>query len=77
MGMERKRLKKEKKIQRKMKGIERARQAWAQKLRDDIKQRQHKQVRTLERVLRTSDPKLRTKIKYNNNCGKTEGVSDS
>ena len=72
MGMERKRLKTEKKIQRKMKGIERARQAWAQKLRDDIKQRQHKQVRTLERVLRTSDPKIRTKIKYNNNGGKTE-----
>ena len=41
------------------------------------KQRQHKQVRTLARVLRTSDPKLRTKIKYNNNGGKTEGVSDS
>ena len=31
-------------------------------------------VRTLARVLRTSDPKLRTKIKYNNNFGKTEGV---
>ena len=28
-------------------------------------------------MLRTSDPKLRTKIKYNNNGGKTEGVSDS
>ena len=41
------------------------------------KQRQHKQVRTLARVLGTSDPKLRTKIKYNNNGGKTEGVSDS
>jgi hypothetical protein len=60
MGMERKRLKTEKKIQRKRKGIERARQAWAQKLRDGIIQRQHKQVRTLARVLRTSDPKLRT-----------------
>jgi len=41
------------------------------------KQRQHKQVRTLARVLRTSDPKIRTKIKYNNNGGKTEGVSNS
>jgi len=36
-------------------------------------QRQSKQVRTLTRVLRTIDPKLRTKIKYNNNGGKTEG----
>ena len=39
MGMERKRLKAEKKIQQKMKGIKRARQAWAQKLRVDSKQR--------------------------------------
>jgi hypothetical protein len=42
---------------------------------EDKKQRQNKQVRTLARVLRTSDPKIRTKIKYNNNGGKTEGVS--
>ena len=35
------------------------------------KQRQHKQVRTLARVRRTSDPKLRTQIKYNNNGGET------
>jgi hypothetical protein len=31
-------------------------------------------IRTSARVLRTSDPKIRTKIKYNNNGGKTEGV---
>ena len=47
MGMERKRLKTEKKIQRKRKGIERARQAWAQKLRVDSKQRK---VRITERI---------------------------
>ena len=39
MGMERKRLKTEKKMKRKLKGIKRARQAWAQKLRVDSKQR--------------------------------------
>ena len=47
MGMERKRLKAEKKIQRKIKGIKRARQAWAQKLRVDSKQRK---VRITKRI---------------------------
>ena len=37
------------------------------------KQRQNKQIRTLARVLRTSDSKRRTKIKHNNNGGETEG----
>jgi len=39
MGMERKRLKTEKKILRKLKRIRRARQAWDQKRREDIKHR--------------------------------------
>ena len=38
------------------------------------KQKASRQTRTGARVLRTSDPKIRTKIKYNNNGGKTEGV---
>ena len=38
------------------------------------KQKASRQTRTAARVLRTSDPKIRTKIKYNNNGGKTEGV---
>ena len=37
------------------------------------KQKASRQTRTA-RVLRTSDPKIRTNIKYNNNGGKTEGV---
>ena len=37
------------------------------------KQKASRQTRTAA-VLRTSDPKIRTKIKYNNNGGKTEGV---
>jgi len=41
----------------------------------DTEQRHNKQVRTLARVLtRTSDLKNRTKIKDNNNGGKTDGV---
>ena len=47
MGIERKRLKTEKKIKRKMKGIQRVRQAWAQKLRVDSKQRK---VRITKRI---------------------------
>ena len=38
------------------------------------KQKASRQIRTTTRVSRTSDPKIRTKIKYNNNGGKTEGV---
>ena len=38
------------------------------------KQKASRQTRTAARVLRTSDPKIRTKIKYNNHGGKTEGV---
>ena len=37
MGMERKRLKTEKKFQRRIKGLEMARQAWAQQIRTDSK----------------------------------------
>ena len=40
------------------------------------KQKASRQTRTAARVLRTSDPKIRTKIKYKNNGGKTEGVDD-
>ena len=62
-GMERKRLKTEKKIQRKMKGIKRARQAWAQKLRDDGKQRKVRITKPIgkpARVTRPPKPKIRT-----------------
>ena len=48
MGMERKRLKTEKKMKRKLKRLNRARQAWAQKLRfDSSKQRK---VRITKRI---------------------------
>ena len=62
MGMERKRLKTEKKSQRKMNGIERARQAWAQKLRVDSKQRK---VHITKRI---GTPKAAKKNKANKRC---------
>ena len=43
---------------------------------NDKERHNNRQIRTSARDLRTSDPKLRTKIKYNNNGGKTEGVDD-
>ena len=39
--------------------------------------KQSRQIRTSARVPRISDPKRRTKLKHNNNGGKTEGVMTS
>ena len=64
MGMERKRLKTEKKIQRKMKRIKRARQAWDQKRREDSKQRKvriTKPIGKAARAPRPPKPKMRTR----------------
>ena len=64
MGMERKRLKTEKAIQRKMKRIKRARQAWDQKLRDDSKQRKvriTKPIRKSARAPIPPQPRMRTR----------------
>ena len=64
MGMERKRLKTEKKIQRKMKRIKRARQAWDQKRREDSKQRKvriTKPIGKAARAPRPHKPKMRTR----------------
>ena len=62
MGMERKRLKTEKKIHRKMKRIKRSRQAWDQKLRDDSKQvRITKPIGKAERAPIPPQPRMRTR----------------
>ena len=62
---------------RKLRRIKRAGASWVKRsptLETLGNKKQNKQIRTLARVLRTSDPKRRTKIINNNNCGKTEGV---
>jgi len=62
MGMERKRLKTEKKIQRKLKRIKRARQAWDQKRREDSKHRRiTKPIGMAARAPRPPKPKMRTR----------------
>ena len=65
---------------RKLSRIKRAGTSWVKRspTQETLgNKRQNKQIRTLARVLRTSDPKRRTKIKHNNNGGKTEGVMGS
>ena len=64
MGMERKRLKTEKKIHRKMKRIKRSRQAWDQKLRDDSKQRKVRITKPIGKAARAPippQPRMRTR----------------
>ena len=83
-GLQRKEKAIQKRRLRKLSRIKRAGEYWGkgsskQETSDtsNKKQRKNKQVRTLARVIGTSDPKIRTKIKHNNNGGKTEGVMAS
>jgi hypothetical protein len=79
-GLQRKEKAIQKRRLRKLSRIKRAGEYWkkgppTQETSRASNTKERHQIRTLARVLRTSDPKLRTKIKYNNNGGKTEGVS--